>query len=109
MSTSTPTCNLLLTLAKKLVGVPTGQANCCSPTDTVPFETSAESLIGAKALVKQGMKIPPGSLVVGMPARVVRALTDDEKKELRASAEKYAANAAYCLKNKINVGGALPT
>jgi len=66
-------------------------------------EIGAQSLIGAKALVKQGMKIPPGSLVVGMPARVVRALTDDEKKALRASAEKYAANAAYCLKNRINV------
>lgn len=69
-------------------------------------EIGAQSLIGAKALVKQGMKIPPGSLVVGMPARVVRALTDDEKKALRASAEKYAANAAYCLKNKINVRAA---
>src|ERR1043165_62819 len=67
-------------------------------------EIGAQSLIGAKALVKQGMKIPPGSLVVGMPARVVRALTDDEKKALRASAEKYAENAAYCLKHKINVG-----
>ena len=67
-------------------------------------EIGAQSLIGAKALVKQGMKIPPGSLVVGLPAKVVRALTDEEKKALRASAEKYAANAAYCLKNKINVG-----
>ena len=67
-------------------------------------EIGAQSLIGAKALVKQGMKIPPGSLVVGLPAKVVRALTDDEKKALRAPAEKYAANAAYCLKNKINVG-----
>ena len=69
-------------------------------------EIGAQSLIGAKALVKQGMKIPPGSLVVGMPAKVVRALTDDEKKALRASAEKYAQNAAYCLKHKINVGSA---
>ena len=66
-------------------------------------EIGTQSLIGAKALVKQGMKIPPGSLVVGMPAKVVRALSDEEKKELRASAEKYAANAAYCLKHKINV------
>lgn len=72
-------------------------------------EIGAQSLIGAKALVKQGMKIPPGSLVVGMPARVVRALTDDEKRALRASAEKYAANAAYCLRNKINVGEPAPT
>lgn len=67
-------------------------------------EIGAQSLIGAKALVKQGMKIPPGSLVVGMPAKVVRALDDEEKKALRASAEKYAQNAVYCLEHQINVG-----
>jgi gamma-carbonic anhydrase len=66
-------------------------------------EIGAQSLIGAKALVKQGMKIPPGSLVVGMPAKVVRALTEEEKQALRASAEKYAHNAAYCLKHGVNV------
>ena len=62
-----------------------------------------QSLIGAKALVTQGMKIPPGSLVLGAPAKVVRALSNEEKRALRASAEKYAENAAYCLKYKINV------
>src|SRR5712675_2158879 len=31
-----------------------------------------QSLIGAKALVTQGTKIPPGSLVLGAPAKVVR-------------------------------------
>jgi len=36
---------------------------------------------------------------------VVRALTDEEKKGLRQLAEKYVANAAYCLKHGINVGG----
>ena len=33
-----------------------------------------QSLIGARALVTQGMKIPPGSLVLGAPAKVVRKL-----------------------------------
>ncbi|MCU0784076.1 MAG: gamma carbonic anhydrase family protein, partial [Verrucomicrobia bacterium] len=37
-----------------------------------------QSLIGAQALVKQGMKIPPGSLVLGAPAKIVRALTRRE-------------------------------
>ena len=36
-----------------------------------------QSLIGARALVKQGMKIPPGSLVLGAPARVVRPVDAD--------------------------------
>ena len=65
-----------------------------------------QCLIGAKALVTMGMQIPDGSLVLGAPARVVRALTEDERRKLRYSAEKYAANAAYCLQRGINVSAA---
>ncbi len=68
-----------------------------------------QSLVGAKALVKQGMKIPPGSLVLGAPARVVRPLTKKERAGLKWWAEKYVANSAFCLKHGINVGGPLPT
>jgi carbonic anhydrase/acetyltransferase-like protein (isoleucine patch superfamily) len=63
----------------------------------------ARSLIGARTLVPQGMGIPPGSLVLGAPARVVRRLTKVECQRLRTLAEEYAANAAYCLKWKINL------
>ena len=66
-----------------------------------------QSLIGANALVTQGMKIPPGSLVLGAPARVVRALTLKERASLKYWAKKYVANGAYCLKHNINVGGPL--
>jgi gamma-carbonic anhydrase len=62
----------------------------------------AQSLIGANALVTQRTIIPPGSLVLGSPATTVRALTSEERHELRGSAEKYAENAAYCLKHRIN-------
>jgi carbonic anhydrase/acetyltransferase-like protein (isoleucine patch superfamily) len=68
-----------------------------------------QSLIGAKALVKQGMKIPPGSLVLGTPAKVVRKLTPRERSGLKHWATKYVANAAYCLKRGINAGAPLPT
>lgn len=68
-----------------------------------------QSLIGAKALVKQGMKIPPGSLVLGAPAKVVRKLTPEERAGLKHWATKYVANGTYCLKHNINVGGPLPT
>jgi len=68
-----------------------------------------QSLIGAKALVKQGMKIPPGSLVLGAPAKVVRKLTPAERAGLKHWATKYVVNGAYCLKHGINVGGPLPT
>jgi len=66
-----------------------------------------QSLIGARALVKQGMRIPPGSLVLGAPARIARKLTPKERAGLKWWAQKYVDNAAYCLKRKINVGGAI--
>jgi carbonic anhydrase/acetyltransferase-like protein (isoleucine patch superfamily) len=49
----------------------------------------ARSLIGAKALVTQGMVIPPGSLVYGAPAKVVSRLSETEQQNLRRWAEKY--------------------
>jgi len=68
-----------------------------------------QSIIGAKALVTQGMKIPSGSLVLGAPAKVVRKLTKKERAGLKWWAEKYVDNGAYCLKHGINVGGPLPS
>src|SRR6266566_823148 len=61
------------------------------------------SLIGANALVTQKTEIPAGSLILGSPAKVVRALTAEERKQLRVSADKYAENAAFCLKQRMSV------
>jgi carbonic anhydrase/acetyltransferase-like protein (isoleucine patch superfamily) len=66
-----------------------------------------QSLIGAKTVVTPGMKIPPGSMVLGTPAKVVRKLTRKECKGLKYWATKYVANGAYCLKHGINVGAPL--
>ena len=66
-----------------------------------------QSIIGARALVTQRSQIPEGSLVLGSPAKVVRPLTPEERAGLKYWAEKYAANAAYCLKHRINVGAPL--
>jgi carbonic anhydrase/acetyltransferase-like protein (isoleucine patch superfamily) len=60
----------------------------------------AQCLVGAKALVTQGTPIPDGSLVLGAPAKVVRALSKEERGRLKDSAEKYAALARYCLERK---------
>jgi phenylacetic acid degradation protein len=38
----------------------------------------AESIVAAMSFVKAGMLVPPRSMVVGAPARIIRALTDDE-------------------------------
>src|SRR6266536_4337911 len=59
------------------------------------------SLIGANTLVTQKKEIPAGSLVLGSPAKVVRSLTATEQEQLRVSAEKYAENAAFCLKHSV--------
>lgn len=53
-------------------------------------EVGPRCILGAKALVTQGMKIPEGSLVLGAPAKVVRALTAEEQQGLRIWAARYA-------------------
>jgi carbonic anhydrase/acetyltransferase-like protein (isoleucine patch superfamily) len=50
-------------------------------------------IIGANALVPEGMDIPDGSLVVGSPAVIKRELNDMQKKLLEASAAHYVQNA----------------
>ncbi|MCO7226015.1 gamma carbonic anhydrase family protein [Pleionea sp. CnH1-48] len=47
------------------------------------------SLLGANSLVPEGKEIPSGVLAMGSPAKVVRELTDDERKKLEYSAEIY--------------------
>ena len=49
----------------------------------------AQSIIGAGALITMGTEIPPGSLVLGSPAKVVRSLSDDERKNLKRWALNY--------------------
>src|SRR5262249_60625168 len=49
----------------------------------------AESLVGAGALLTPGTVIPSRSLVLGSPAKRVRALNADELERLRVSAANY--------------------
>lgn len=51
-------------------------------------------LVGAGALVTEGKMFEPGMLIVGVPARVVRPLTEQEIAAIRESAAGYAAKAA---------------
>ncbi len=50
-------------------------------------------IIGANTLIAEGKEIPDGSLVVGSPGKVVRELTEQQKKMLEASAAHYVHNA----------------
>jgi carbonic anhydrase/acetyltransferase-like protein (isoleucine patch superfamily) len=50
------------------------------------------SLVGAGALVTEGKEFPAGSMIMGVPAKVVRPLSDDEIARNRKSAAHYVAN-----------------
>ncbi|MEV5439812.1 gamma carbonic anhydrase family protein [Streptomyces sp. NPDC052682] len=50
----------------------------------------AGSLVAAQALVPQGMVVPPGSLVAGVPAKVRRELSQEEREGLTLNGTLYA-------------------
>jgi carbonic anhydrase/acetyltransferase-like protein (isoleucine patch superfamily) len=47
-----------------------------------------ECVIAAGTLIPEGMEVPPGSLVMGVPGKVRRLITEEEREGLR----RYAAN-----------------
>jgi carbonic anhydrase/acetyltransferase-like protein (isoleucine patch superfamily) len=49
-----------------------------------------DCIIGAGAVITPGSRIPSRSMVLGVPAKVVRELTDDEVVSLKSSADNYA-------------------
>jgi len=51
-----------------------------------------QCLIGAGALIPEGKEIPDGSLVMGVPGRVVRELTPEQRANLVRMADNYSAN-----------------
>lgn len=49
----------------------------------------ADSMVGAGTLVTEGKSFPPGSLIIGSPGRVVRALAPEEVDRLGLNADHY--------------------
>ena len=49
-------------------------------------------VIGANTLIPEGKEIPPNSLVLGQPARIVREVSDAQAALIRMSAAVYVAN-----------------
>jgi carbonic anhydrase/acetyltransferase-like protein (isoleucine patch superfamily) len=47
------------------------------------------SFVAAGSLVKQGFIVPSGMLIAGVPAKIVRPLTDKERENIAESAENY--------------------
>jgi carbonic anhydrase/acetyltransferase-like protein (isoleucine patch superfamily) len=52
-------------------------------------EIGAECVIAAGALITEGRRIPPRSLVMGVPGRVVRAVGDDDLRHTLAISAHY--------------------
>jgi carbonic anhydrase/acetyltransferase-like protein (isoleucine patch superfamily) len=52
-------------------------------------QVGEQCIVGAGATITQGKVIPPRSLVLGSPARVVRTVSDNEIMHIRASAAHY--------------------
>ncbi len=48
-----------------------------------------EALVAAGAVVREGFEVPSGMLVAGVPAKLIRPLTAEERKQFRASADGY--------------------
>jgi carbonic anhydrase/acetyltransferase-like protein (isoleucine patch superfamily) len=54
-------------------------------------------MVGAHALITENKTFPPGSLIIGAPARVARQLSAEEIASIGAAAEHYVDNATrFC-------------
>ena len=49
-------------------------------------------IIGSKALVTEGMEVPDGSMVLGIPAKIKRTLTEEEQSVVPLGADHYIDN-----------------
>jgi len=47
------------------------------------------SIVAAGAVVRENWEVPPGTMVAGVPARVIRELTPDERDFAEPRAQKY--------------------
>ena len=56
-----------------------------------------DCIVGAGALVPQGAVIPDGTMVLGMPAKVRREVTEEEKAANTDSARRYKEEAAHYI------------
>ena len=52
-------------------------------------EIGENSIIGAGAVVTEGKKFPPGSLIIGLPAKSVRSLSKEQLESIKDNAVRY--------------------
>ncbi len=79
-----------------LVGIGATLLNRC--------KVGANSMIGAHALLPEGKSYPGKSLILGVPARVVRELSDEDAKSLPLAATHYVENARRFAQGMKQIG-----
>ena len=60
------------------------------------------SIVAAGAVVKPNFVVPSGKLVAGVPAKVIRNLTNEEIADLKASAERYKKYTKITIESLLN-------
>lgn len=63
-----------------------------------------DSLVGAGALVTERKTFPDRSLILGVPAKVVRELTDEEVANLKRNADVYATRRQVFKEQLVRIG-----
>jgi carbonic anhydrase/acetyltransferase-like protein (isoleucine patch superfamily) len=63
-------------------------------------EIGEESIVGAGSVVPPKSVIPPRSLAIGIPAKVVRALTDEDVRMIQETAVEYRGLSEIYAKRK---------
>ena len=58
------------------------------------------SIVGAHALVTEGKVFPDNSLIIGMPAKVVKTLSDDEVAAIKMNFTSYVQKGKEFLEGK---------
>lgn len=66
-------------------------------------EIGEGSIIAAGAVVKEREKIPPFSLVAGVPGKVIKTLSEDVLEKIRKSAEEYVKLANMHIRNDLKL------
>ncbi|MGH2353445.1 MAG: gamma carbonic anhydrase family protein [Chloroflexota bacterium] len=61
----------------------------------------AESIVGANALVTEGKAFPPRSLIVGVPGKLLREVTDEQAQAVLENAQRYAGYAQAHRKGQV--------
>ena len=66
-------------------------------------EVGAYSIVAACAFVRAGLKLPEKSLIAGLPAKVMRPVTEDEIRWKREGTETYQDLARRCRASLVEV------